>query len=404
MQFSEIINSSHSALTGNKMRTGLTMLGIIIGISSVILISSIGQGAVAFINEEFSSFGTDFFQITSGQGIMGAMVGSGNPLTQDDAGAILNESGIENIKSATSFNFTSRKVSADEEEETYSIYGMTSSAQIILKPELLYGDFFSEIHDEGVNSVAVIGIDVSEELFGEDTNPVGESIRIENSKYRIIGVTKSPGGLTGAQFNNSVSIPLETMAIKITGDHSVMEIDISVKNELQMNQTMEDVEDFLRDRRDLNEDDESDFTLQSQADTLDTIRTVTGLLTAMVAGISGISLIVGGVGVMNIMLVTVTERTKEIGLLKAIGAKQKDILAQFIVESITLSLAGGIVGILIGLSGAFIVSKIANIPFVIDPMIVLLAVGVSSLVGLVFGLYPARKAARLHPIEALRHE
>jgi len=404
MRFSEVLNSAQEALKGNRLRTALTMLGIIIGISSVILISSIGQGAVAFISEEFSSFGTNFFQITSGQGFIGAMVGGGNPITKEDANAIANESRIDNIESVAAFTFTTRKVSAGEEEDTYSIYGMTSSSQIILKPVILYGDFLSEVHDDGINSVTVIGVDVAEDLFGVDTNPVGESIRIDNSKYRVIGVTKSPGGFTGSFFNNAVNLPLETMAAKIIGNDAIQEIDVSVYDENQLNQTMDDVESFLRDRRDLDEDEESDFTLQSQADTLETIQNITGLLTAMVAAISAISLVVGGVGVMNIMLVTVTERTKEIGLLKAIGAKEQDILLQFLIESVTLSLVGGLIGVFIGLFGAFIIAQVVNIPFVISLVTVILAVSVSSLVGIIFGLYPARRAAKLHPIEALRHE
>lgn len=404
MRFSEVVNSSQEALKGNKLRTALTMLGIIIGISSVILISSIGQGAVEFITQELSSFGTNFFQITSGQGFMAALAGSSDPLTLEDAEAIEKNSGIDNIESVASFTFSSRKVSANEEETTVLVYGMTSSAQVMLKPDLVYGEFFSEIHDDGVNSVAVIGIEVAEDLFGLNTDPVGESIRIENSRYRVIGVMKGSGGIFSSQFNNAVNIPLETMSIKITGDHALAEIDISVHDENQLNQTIEDVEAFLRDQRDLSGDDENDFTITSFKDSLATVQTITNLLTAMIAGISSISLIVGGVGVMNIMLVTVTERTKEIGLLKAIGAKQNDILTQFLVESVTLSVVGGIIGILIGMGGAFAISQVANIPFVVSPVIVLLAVGVSSLVGIIFGLYPARRAAKLNPIDALRYE
>jgi putative ABC transport system permease protein len=404
MRNSEIINSAKEALQGSRLRTGLTMLGIIIGISSVILISSIGEGAVAFITEEFSSFGTNFFQITSGQGLLAALGGTSKPLTKEDVDAIAEESKIENIESVTGFTFASEKVTADEEEDTYIVYGMTSEAQVILNPDLVYGEYFTKIHDDGVHKVVVIGIDVAEDLFGIDTNPVGESIRIHNSKYRIIGVTKASGAITAGQFNNVINMPLETMATLITGDDAIQEIDVSVHDESQLNQTMDDVEAFMRDRRNLDEDDENDFTLQSQQDTLETIQNITGLLTAMVAAISGISLVVGGVGVMNIMLVTVTERTKEIGLLKAIGAKERDILLQFLVESVTLSVVGGLVGILVGAGGAFIIAQIANIPFVVSLVTVILAVAVSSLVGIIFGLYPARRAAKLDPIDALRHE
>ncbi|MFC1626698.1 ABC transporter permease [Patescibacteria group bacterium] len=404
MRFSEVIRSSKEALQGNRMRTALTMLGIIIGTSSVILISSIGDGAVAFITNEFSSFGTNFFQITSGKGFMGAIAGSSDALTKDDSDAIEKESGIDNIESVAAFTFTNGKVTANDHEESVMIYGMTSTAHIILKPDLIYGEFLSEEHDNGVHSVVVIGNDIAEEFFGVNTNPVGESLKIDNSRYRIIGVTKSGGGITGSMFNSVINMPLETMSVKITGDHTLQEIDVSVHDENQLNQTIEDVEVFLRDRRNLDEEEENDFTIQSQTDTLETIQTITGLLTAMVAGISAISLVVGGVGVMNIMLVTVSERTKEIGLLKAVGAKRQDILVQFLVEAVTLSVSGGLIGIFIGISGAFLISQVANIPFVINPITVLIAVGVSSLVGIIFGLYPARRAAMLHPIEALRHE
>lgn len=404
MQFSEILNSSLQALRGNKMRTGLTMLGIIIGISSVILISSIGQGAVEFITNELSAFGTNYFQVTPGQGVFGAVGGSANPLTIEDADAIHYESGISNIESVSAFAFTSRKVFANDEEDFVRIYGMNSASEKILKPEMLYGEFFSEVHDTGVENVVVIGVDVAEDFFGPDTNPVGETIRIDSGRYTVMGVTQSSGGFVGNMFNSAINVPLTTFTARIEGDDSLDEIDISVFDENQINQTIEDVEDFLRDRRDLDEGDENDFTITSFKDTLTTVQTITGLLTAMIAGISGISLVVGGVGVMNIMLVTVTERTRQIGLLKAIGAKQKDILVQFLVESVTLSVVGGIIGIILGISGAFIVAQVANIPFVVSLTSIVLAVGVSSLVGIIFGLYPAQRAARLDPIVALRHE
>ncbi len=404
MQFSEIFNSSQESLRGNKLRTGLTMLGIIIGISSVILISSIGQGAVEFITNELSAFGTNYFQITPGQGVFGAIRGSENPLTKEDADAILYESGIDNIDSVAVFSFTSRSITANEEEETVRVYGMNSASEQILKPEMLYGEFLSEEHDESTEHVVVIGVDVAEDLFGPDTNPVGETVRIESGRYTVIGVTQSSGGFVGNMFNKAINMPLTTFATRIGGNDSIDEIDVSVIDENQLNQTVEDVENFLRDRRDLDEGDENDFTIASFKDTLATVQTITGLLTAMIAGISGISLVVGGVGVMNIMLVTVTERTRQIGLLKAIGAKQRDILIQFLVEAITLSLVGGVIGIILGVGGAYVVAQVADIPFVVSPLSIILAVGVSTLVGVVFGLYPAQRAARLDPIVALRHE
>ncbi len=403
MQLTQVINSAQQALKGNKLRTALTMLGIIIGISSVILITSIGQGAVAFITEELSVFGTNYFQIAPGANAFSSFAGSSSPITTDDVEALQN-SNISNIESIAPFAFANGRVSSDYEKSSALIYGLTSEAQIILKPDMLYGEFISEIDDDSSAKVAVLGVDIAKELFGENTNPVGESIRIDNTRFKVIGVTQASGALTAGFFNNAVNVPLHTVINDITGVDEITEIDISVENEDLMNQTIEDIELFLRDYRDIEEGEDADFYIQSFKDSLSTIQTVTSLLTLMVAGISGISLLVGGVGVMNIMLVTVTERTKEIGLLKAIGAKQQDILIQFLIESVTLTLSGGVIGIILGIFGSFAVSQVANIPFIVSPVSVLIAVGVSSLVGIIFGLYPARRAARLNPIDALRYE
>jgi len=204
--------------------------------------------------------------------------------------------------------------------------------------------------------------------------------------------------------NNSMFVPLGVVMDEFPGGDRIQEIDVRVLDQDQINQTIEDVEALLRDRHDIGEGDEDDFGIQSFQDILGTVETITNLLTAMVAGISAISLIVGGVGVMNIMLVSVTERTKEIGLLKAIGAKEKDILTQFLIEAIVMTVSGGLIGIAIGVGGAFAISVFVGIPFTLSIPAILAAVGVSTLVGLVFGLYPARRAARLNPIDALRYE
>lgn len=403
MQVAELLASAQQALRGNPLRTGLTMLGIIIGISSVILITSIGQGAVAFITDELSVFGTNYFQVSPGSSPFSSFAGTSTPLTTDDAKA-LRESAIPNIDAVAPFAFANARIASDFEKTNALVYGVTAEALSILRPDIVYGEFVSEADDESSAKVAVLGFDLAEELFGESTNPVGESIRIDNTRYRVIGVTRASGALTSRFFNNAVNVPLNTVISDITGIDELTEIDISVIDESILNQTMEDVEQFLRDYRGIELDEDSDFFTQSFKDSLTTIQTVTGLLTLMVAGISGISLVVGGVGVMNIMLVTVTERTKEIGLLKAIGAKQKDILTQFLIESVTLSVSGGVIGIGIGILGAYGVSRLASIPFVVSPVSIILAVGVSTMVGVVFGLYPARRAARLNPIDALRYE
>lgn len=401
MQLKETLRSAIHALRINALRSSLTMLGIIIGITAVILISSLGQGTVAFISNELKSFGTNFFSINPGSDFMSAMTGGDKPLTTADIKAI-EDANIPNIENIAAFSYTNRVISTDEESKRTSVYGMTPQAQELLKPDLIYGEFLSE--DDSNNRVVVLGSDVVEDLFGKDTNPVGESVKIDDIRFVVIGVSKSGGSLFGSFFNTAINIPLGTLQNQITGNDEIQEIDIGVKNIDFLNETMDEVESVLRDHRHISGDEENDFILQSFEGSLNTFETITTLLTLFITGISAISLLVGGVGVMNIMLVSVTERTKEIGLLKAIGAKRKDILTQFLIESAVMTTIGGFVGILLGLGGTFLISVAVGIPFVISVPWILLAVGISTLVGLVFGIYPARKAADLLPIDALRYE
>lgn len=403
MDYKEIISSAFQALKSNILRTSLTMLGIIIGITSVILIYSIGQGAVAFVTKELTSFGTDYFQITPGKDTFSTFAGS-NTLTMDDVEALRNDNSLPNINKVVPVAVSNNMVSANDEQDSLMIYGSTYDIFEIIRPELIYGELMSEENDLGSERVAVLGIETAEHFFGEETDPVGERIRINNIPFQVIGVVESSSALAGGVFNNAAYIPISIAFNEIIGREHIQEIDVSVHDTDQINQTIEDVTVLLRERHNLAEGDEDDFNISSADDILTTVQTITGLLTAMIAAISGISLIVGGVGVMNIMLVSVTERTREIGLLKAIGAKEKDILTQFLVEAIIMTLSGGVVGIILGITGAFLISIVAGIPFVVSIPAVILAVGVSSLVGIVFGLYPARRAARLSPIDALRYE
>jgi len=403
MRYKVVAFSSFKSLRNNPVRTGLTMLGIIIGISAVIIISSLGQGAVAFITNELSVFGSSNFRIAPGQNSFTQVAQTANPLTTKDADAISN-SHLSNIKLVAPLGFANATVTTPDEKTRTTIRGMPSQVEQILEPKIIYGEFISETNDNNREKVAVLGLELSQELFGQDTNPVGESIRVDNIRYRIIGVTQASSAISANLFDNNVIVPISSLITHITGKDELFQIVIRVENENLLKQTVTDVEEFLREYRDIKPDEDADFFTQSFDETLTTIQTVTGLLTAMITGISGISLLVGGIGVMNIMLVTVTERTKEIGLLKAIGARDQDILAQFLFESITLSVVGGIIGITLGVIGAFTASLAANIPFVISPLSIIIAVSVSTLVGIVFGLYPARRAAQLNPIDALRYE
>lgn len=403
MEYKEIIQSAIQALRNNILRTSLTMLGIIIGISSVILIYSIGQGAVAFITNELSSFGTDYFQITPGSSQFSTFAGS-NTITFDDVEAIRNDQSLTNIRYVAPISMASVTITANGEDEEVLTYGSTHEIFEILRPDLVEGEFMTEEQGLASERIAVLGIDVVEKLFGENSAAVGETVKISNRTFRVTGVIESSSALAGSFINNSVIVPIDVVTRELVGEERLQEIDIGVHDQNSINQTIEDVELLLRDRHDLDEDDENDFQITSAQDFLSTVETITGLLTVMIAGISGISLVVGGVGVMNIMLVSVTERTREIGLLKAIGAKEKDILTQFLVESVVMSVIGGIIGITLGIVGAFLISTVASIPFILSIPAILVAVGVSTLVGIVFGLYPAKRAAKLSPIDALRYE
>jgi putative ABC transport system permease protein len=404
MDYREIIITALQTLRNNIMRTALTTIGIIIGITSVILIVSLGQGAVQFITNELSSFGTDYFQINPGKSDFSSTFAGVNTLTLADVEAIKNDTSMTNIKQVAPLAVTTSKVSGNDEEESITISGVTHEMLEILRPEIIYGEFITEENESTSERVAVLGSDVADTFFGEETDPVGERIRINSTPFRVIGVAKSESALAGSILNKSIYVPIELVFNQFLGGDTIQEIDVSVHNENQIKQTMEDVEALLRDRHNIKEGDDNDFRIASAQDILTTVQTITGLLTTMIAAISGISLVVGGVGVMNIMLVSVTERTKEIGLLKAIGAKEKDIMMQFLIESVVMTLCGGIIGIILGVGGAYLIAKGVNIPFVVSFPAILIAVGVSAGVGIAFGYYPARKAAKMQPIEALRYE
>lgn len=403
MELKELTLSAIDALYSNLLRTSLTMLGMIIGISAVILIVSLGQGAVSFITNEFTSFGTDYFQINPGTSQISTIAGA-DTLTQEDLEAIKTDTSLTNIKEVVPNAMSAEKITANDVEESPLVYGVTSNIVSILRPEIVYGDFITAEQEASKARVVVMGQDIAKTFFGENTSPIGETIKIRNKKFRVIGVIKSSSVLAGSFFNNAIFIPYEVMTSEILGEEKLQEIDISVKDTQALNQTMKDVEELLREKHGLKEGDKNDFQMSSAKDIISTVQTITNLLITLIAAISGISLVVGGVGIMNIMLVSVTERTKEIGLLKSIGARKRDILIQFLVESVVMSLIGGSVGIFVGITLAFIISLIVNIPFIINVFSIIIAVGVSTLIGIIFGLYPARRAANLSPIDALRYE
>lgn len=404
MDINELFLSALQSLKTNSLRTLLTMLGIVIGISSVILIFSIGQGAVAYVNHELSMFGTNFFQINPGNNAISSIMGSMKTITVDDVDAIRKDTSLTNIDSVGAFVTTTTTVTANNIDRAYLIYGMSPEIIDLLKPKMTEGEFYTPEDNLESQRVAVLGKQVKEAFFGTEAQAIGEKIKIGQRTFKVVGVASSGSVLFGSFFDSAIFIPLNVALHQMEGNLSIREVDVSVKNTALMNDTINQVTELLRDRHNLKAGEENDFITASAEDALSTVETITNVLTLIISAIGAISLVVGGVGVMNIMLVSVTERTREIGLLKAIGAQEKDILTQFLIEAVVMTGIGGILGIVLGIFGAGIVSLIVGIPLVVNPVSIIVAVAVSMLVGIAFGLYPAQRAARLSPIDALRYE
>ncbi|MDO9027788.1 MAG: ABC transporter permease [Candidatus Roizmanbacteria bacterium] len=402
----ETIIEGFQTLTLNKMRTGLAILGIVIGIGSVITLISLGQGSQQSIENQIQSLGSNLLTVSpsrqNDRGIMGQSGGS-TSLTLADAKAI-EEKFSSTLVNKVSPEFSSRsQVVAGRNNTNVSILGIYPTYAEIRKVTMEKGVFISDRDVNAMTKVAVLGPTTATDLFGE-TNPIGKTIKVSNQTLIVIGVTASKGG---SGFNNPddmIYVPLTTAQKQIFGRDNLTSIAVEAKTKEVMVQTQDEIGYLLLSQHKLNSPDEADFTIMSQSDLLNTVSQVTGTLTALLGGIAAISLLVGGIGIMNIMLVTVTERTREIGLRKALGAKKKTIITQFLIESILLTFIGGVMGMIFGIVASFFISKIINLAYVISLSSIALAMGVSSLIGIVFGLYPARKAANLQPIEALRYE
>jgi len=404
MNFNQLFKSAISSLRSNIMRTGLTMLGIIIGIASVILIISIAQGATESITSQISSFGTNLLFISPGGGNANGSPQSTatNTLTYSDAKEIAKLADVSAVSATVGKQF---RVVAGGINTNVTVSGVSADYMTIESVAVSEGDFISSDDENGLARVAVVGPQVVTDLFGDGFNPVGQIINIDSKPFRIIGVTQAKGSGGFSNPDDTIYIPITTEMQIMLGQTYVSSILLDARDPNTIDQTTENIKQLLLDRHKITDPTLADFRISSSQQALTTLNTITGLLTTMLAGIAAISLLVGGIGIMNIMLVTVTERTKEIGLLKAIGAKRKDILTQFLIESIVLTISGGVIGIVIGTSLAYLITTfLLHVPFVIQIFSIVLAVGVSTLVGVAFGLYPAQKAAKLSPIEALRFE
>ncbi len=412
MNISESLGVALGSLRANKLRSVLTMLGIIIGVAAVVALMGIGEGAQQSISGSITSNGTNLLTITPGSFTQGGVRGGGGSaqtLTSEDADAIANAANCPNCQLVAPELRRQSSVVYGSQNNSYSITGTTPDYGTIRNLTIAEGDWFTTADVSAAVNVAVLGNNVATTLFqGED--PLGKTIRINRLGFRVVGVAAAKGGTGFGSLDDGVYIPVTVAQRKLFGERqaatvgrTVSTIYVQVDDSANMTAAQTAITDLLRTRHHATTAD-NDFTVINQADLLSTLSGVLSVLTLFLGSIAGISLLVGGIGIMNIMLVSVTERTREIGIRKAVGAQQGDILRQFLIEAILLSVGGGLIGLAIGFGIANLVTLTGVITSVVTPGAALLAVGFSLAVGLFFGIYPARRAARLDPIVALRYE
>ena len=397
------------SLSGNKMRSGLTVLGIVIGVAAVIAMLAVGKGAEASITGSISGIGTNLLFVFRGD--PDDTIRNPKPLTLGDAAALRDQFAAPSIEAVAPALQGNGTVSFGGEQTAPQIFGVTPDYFQVRNMELAEGEFITEEHMLGRASVVILGPETAEALFGHADGVTGETVRIEGQPFRVIGVLQSKGGGAFGSEDDQAIMPFTTAQARLIRRSTSDRVDIifvqAVSGDV-VNQASEEITAILSTRH-RSEIGVNDFTIFTQQDLLTTFASITGILTIFLGGIAGISLLVGGIGIMNIMLVSVTERTREIGLRKALGARKRDILIQFLTESSLLSLIGGVIGIMLGWLISFGVGQIAAASgTAFTPIVALDAVALatifSAVVGLFFGIYPANRAAGLEPVEALRYE
>ena len=386
-----------------KLRTALTMLGVIIGVASVVALVAVGQGATSGISSRLAGLGTNLLTVNPGASITGftrGAAGSSTTLTLTDANALGSLSGVQATAPQLS---TSKLVVAGAKNTTTTIIGTTPGYLTALAYTMWQGSFLTPASVDSGLRVAVLGATTADDL-GLDASSIGTNIQVAGLPFQVVGIMQAKGGTGFQSPDDEILIPVSTASAMLIGGTSVRSIGVSVTTADQMTTVTAEITATLRQRHGLTGTAADDFTIQNQDQLLATVSSVSTLLSVLLAGIASISLIVGGIGIMNIMLVSVRERTREIGIRKAIGARGRDILAQFLIEALALSLAGGLFGIAVGLAISFLIGEIAGWGFIFSPLTVVAAVGFSLIVGIVFGVWPASQAARLDPVVALRYE
>ncbi len=406
MKLFDFLEETYLALSANKARSGLTVLGIVIGISSVIAMLAIGTGAQNSIKSSIQSIGSNLIMVTPGTqrgpGVtVSAGRGSAKTLTLDDANALKIIASVKAVASEVSGRY---QLAAKGQNTNTQVVGTVPIYTEVKNIQVDSGNFITDPNVNGASKVAVLGPAVAEDIFGTGVNPVGQTIRINKIDFKIIGITKAKGGSGMSNSDDMVYVPISTAQRLLSGNKYVTTINVEAENSDAMTTVQADITALLLSRHHITDSTKADFSTMNQADIISTMSSVTGTFTMLLGAVAGISLIVGGIGIMNMMLTTVTERTREIGLRKAIGAKGKDISIQFLIEAIALTFIGGFIGIILGWAIAAGMTYFNVMQAQVSWSSVLLAFGVSAVIGIVFGYYPARRAAKLNPIEALRFE
>ncbi|MBT4498603.1 MAG: FtsX-like permease family protein [Gemmatimonadetes bacterium] len=404
MKWKNLLKVAFQSILKNGMRSLLTMLGIVIGVGAVIVMVAVGEGSQAKIEGQISKLGTNLIMVRSGASRAGGVsrgAGSMNSLTLDDVETLAAEATL--LSGVSPEVQASAQVIGGGNNWSTKITGVTPEYMEIRAWEMESGAFFTDREVKISAKVAVLGKDVVDALF-PDQDPVGQQIRIRNTPFKVIGVLKEKGDSMMGSEDDLILAPSTTVLHRLSGSQYIRMIVASAITEEQMTAAQEEITEILRRVHRLRVGDDDDFSMRTQTEITDMATGITETLTLLLGAIAAVSLVVGGIGIMNIMLVSVTERTREIGLRLAIGARGRDVLTQFLVEALVLSLTGGLIGILIAVGIASLLTQLFGLNTVIDPSIVLFACAFSGAIGVFFGFYPARKAAALNPIDALRYE
>jgi putative ABC transport system permease protein len=407
MKVEDFFEETLIALSSNRVRSGLTMLGIVIGISSVIVMVAIGQGAQSSIQSSIESIGSNLVQVMPGAkrsfgGGVSSGRGTAQSLTLDDADEIA--ANIEFVNAVAPEVSSRYQVTTKGANTNTSVVGVTEAYPNVRNVSVELGVFISDQQSKSLAKVAVVGSAVRDDLFGENGEAVGKIIRINGIQFTVVGVTEEKGGSGFGSQDDMVYIPISTAQKYLTGNEYITTISVQGVDSDSMTELQDSITNLLLERHNISDVSLADFNILNQADIVETASSVTGTFTTLLAAVAGISLFVGGIGIMNMMLTSITERTKEIGLRKAIGAKRSEINTQFLMEAVVLTLVGGVVGIILGVCVSFMLSIFGVIQTSISIPSIVLAFVVSVVIGIIFGYYPAKRAASLDPIIALRYE